>query len=612
MNSRIVLRNPGGGVALETFVDRVEFQLTSTGTWTIEITDFELAETGTYVLSLLELGGTLTNADDPDGGPIASNTTIDGSTQSICDFDAYTFTGGIGERVLVAALATAGASFNTTISIYPPGGGAAEATTGGDRLDHQLLASGTYTIVVEDAGDDHTGGYTLSLLELTAGPLTTPADPDGGAIASNEIKPRSFQTLGDFDAYHFMGTFGQRVIVTAVATGGAANTNLALYPPGGGQATVFTSSDRVDYQLTATGLWTIVVEDLNDDQTGTYTLSYYNVTVGPFTTGADDDGGSIVSNGSVNRSIQSVGDIDAWEFGGTAGERVLFAALATSGASFNTTMSIYPPGGGAAEITTSGDRIDHQLLATGTYKLVIEDSGLDHTGAYALSFVNLTAGPWTSAGDPDGGSIATGAVRAGTTSPAPDFDAFRFGGTIGDTAFVSAVATGGAMNTHLALYPPGGGPAAVFTSSDAVQYVLPVSGLFTLVVEDLNDDQTGTYALNFTKSGSTVGVPGGLPGDGAVPLDATRVVLRPAVPSPFAQATSLAFSLPAPREVVLALYDVRGARVRTLVAEARPAGVQRVAWDGRDDAGRAVAAGVYVARLEAGEETVVRKVVRLR
>ena len=40
----------------------------------------------------------------------------------------------------------------------------------------------------------------------------------------------------------------------------------------------------------------------------------------------------------------------------------------------------------------------------------------------------------------------------------------------------------------------------------------------------------------------------------------------------------------------------------------RPAGAHEVAWDGRDDAGRAVAGGVYAVRLRAGDGEQVRKV----
>lgn len=61
----------------------------------------------------------------------------------------------------------------------------------------------------------------------------------------------------------------------------------------------------------------------------------------------------------------------------------------------------------------------------------------------------------------------------------------------------------------------------------------------------------------------------------------------------------------------LGVHDVTGRLVRALTPT--PAtGRQRIVWDGRDEAGRAVAAGIYFARLEVGERAFVRKVALLR
>jgi len=50
--------------------------------------------------------------------------------------------------------------------------------------------------------------------------------------------------------------------------------------------------------------------------------------------------------------------------------------------------------------------------------------------------------------------------------------------------------------------------------------------------------------------------------------------------------------------VRLAIYDVTGRRVTTLVDRTLAAGEYRTNWDGRDARGHAAAAGVYWARLE--------------
>jgi hypothetical protein len=89
---------------------------------------------------------------------------------------------------------------------------------------------------------------------------------------------------------------------------------------------------------------------------------------------------------------------------------------------------------------------------------------------------------------------------------------------------------------------------------------------------------------------------------GVTPLPPpAALALSPAWPSPAraGSAVTLRAALPAAAHVRLALFDVSGRRVRTLVDTARDAGTFTATWDGRDDAGRAVRAGLYFARLDA-------------
>lgn len=74
-------------------------------------------------------------------------------------------------------------------------------------------------------------------------------------------------------------------------------------------------------------------------------------------------------------------------------------------------------------------------------------------------------------------------------------------------------------------------------------------------------------------------------------------------PNPFNPATTIRFQLAEPTAVVLEVFDVAGRRVATLVDEALSAGTYGVEWDGRDDAGRAVAGGLYLYRIRAGHLT---------
>ena len=99
------------------------------------------------------------------------------------------------------------------------------------------------------------------------------------------------------------------------------------------------------------------------------------------------------------------------------------------------------------------------------------------------------------------------------------------------------------------------------------------------------------------------------PADAGVPAAA---VLLPNAPNPFNPATRLAFELARPDDVRLEVFALDGKLVRTLVARRLEAGPHAESWDGLDDAGHAVAAGAYVARLVTPGATQARKMMLLR
>lgn len=118
-------------------------------------------------------------------------------------------------------------------------------------------------------------------------------------------------------------------------------------------------------------------------------------------------------------------------------------------------------------------------------------------------------------------------------------------------------------------------------------------------------DSTGWDYLTLKYRQGVVGL------DRETPL-ATGFTLHPAYPNPFNPSTTIAFDLPARKRVTLAVYDVLGQPVATLVEGPRDAGRHAVVWDGRDQRGLPVASGVYLVRLGSGDVAQTQKVVLLR
>jgi len=83
-------------------------------------------------------------------------------------------------------------------------------------------------------------------------------------------------------------------------------------------------------------------------------------------------------------------------------------------------------------------------------------------------------------------------------------------------------------------------------------------------------------------------------------------------PNPTNPGTTIRFSLADGGMTELCVYDVRGMRVRTLVSETIEPGTHEAYWDGKDDTGRGVASGTYIARLSTKSATKTQKLVLIQ
>src|SRR5262245_4131206 len=121
------------------------------------------------------------------GGPITSGSTVAGTVTNPTYLESWTFSGVTGQRVVITAVNTSG-GIDTNILLKKPGGVIDTQSFNQDRVDWTLTATGTYTIEVQDAGLNDAGNYNITFLNVTAGPYTSGADLDGGAIVSSDVK----------------------------------------------------------------------------------------------------------------------------------------------------------------------------------------------------------------------------------------------------------------------------------------------------------------------------------------------------------------------------------------------------------------------------------------
>lgn len=104
----------------------------------------------------------------------------------------------------------------------------------------------------------------------------------------------------------------------------------------------------------------------------------------------------------------------------------------------------------------------------------------------------------------------------------------------------------------------------------------------------------------------------GTGGDGETTLNVPMTDLRNA-PNPSRPQTTIMYRLRTMSEVTLRVYDINGRLIRTLFDRSlQNAGEQRVPWDGRDEIGETVGAGIYFYRVETARQSATGKMVVVR
>lgn len=147
--------------------------------------------------------------------------------------------------------------------------------------------------------------------------------------------------------------------------------------------------------------------------------------------------------------------------------------------------------------------------------------------------------------------------------------------------------------------------AVAHVTGDRPVYVasgdLDGDGIRDLVTTNLLDD---TVSILLGQAGSATAAP--------LPSPRSGIRLGAGRPNPTSSLTSLPFRLDRTSHVSMSVHDVSGKLIRQLVDDTRHEGSHVVTWDGRGASGDPMPAGVYLVRVQAGDVTSTRKLVRVR
>jgi len=83
-------------------------------------------------------------------------------------------------------------------------------------------------------------------------------------------------------------------------------------------------------------------------------------------------------------------------------------------------------------------------------------------------------------------------------------------------------------------------------------------------------------------------------------------------PNPFNPSTTIEYSIAEPSFVNLSIFDASGRLVKTLISESKVADNYSISWDGTNDNGVSVSAGMYLYKIDAGSFVETRKMLLVK
>ena len=97
-----------------------------------------------------------------------------------------------------------------------------------------------------------------------------------------------------------------------------------------------------------------------------------------------------------------------------------------------------------------------------------------------------------------------------------------------------------------------------------------------------------------------------------IPNIADSFILLPNYPNPFNPSTIIQYDIPKVGIVEISIYDISGKLIKTILNQSQAAGLHKVHWDGRNEAGEKVASGIFVYTVKFDKICLSKKMILLK
>ncbi len=430
-------------------------------------------------------GGGLSYPEDlllrPDGGVYAVSSgsravlRFDGTSggctvdEMLCEAgerDEFTFVGTAGQLLYYDALMPP-AGFAGHDLIRPSG--LSEAALGTpasfDTGPFRLSETGDYRLAFS-AQDGRNEGYRFRLLNA--------ADAPAAALdttLSGSLDPWQMHT------YQFRGLADQRLFVST--TGGAScDAQIAVAGPNGVELGSTCVGSFFELTLPSDGTYFVRVSN------GLGFTTPYSFRIGTPTASVTPIPDL---NADVLGTISEPGEVDAWTFAGSIGQRLVPDLVELADTDFAARL-VSPSGAIVGTMSPWDDGAPLTLLESGTYRFEVDPWGAA-AGDYLFRLIDLAAAP----------ELPMNEAFTETLTPGTRAHVYRFEGVANQE--ISFTATGPAFcNAAMTLWGPGNQSLGSDCVSGDFQAVLPAGGTYTLAVVGYDFLAPVTYSLQANTS----------------------------------------------------------------------------------------------------------------
>ncbi len=243
--------------------------INKTDTYFIFIRDRNVSNTGTYTLHIQR-------RNNPGNAvPLSYGVPIDSTISVPAEMDTYTFTADANDQTFLRVKRTSG-NLTPDLYVYDASGDAVcgNYTPGTfTDFDCSIDTSGTYTVVMDDHGNEKTGSYTLYLQRKN--------NPGNAvAMAFGQTLDGEIEAVGAFDTYTVLANENDVINISLARTAGDINFWVGVYNPVGERICYnYTSSARLSISncvISDSGQHTVLVFDRADDAVGTYSIRLHS------------------------------------------------------------------------------------------------------------------------------------------------------------------------------------------------------------------------------------------------------------------------------------------------------------------------------------------------